>query len=70
MYINDVCSLLPFRVQLDGGNGEDIEVKKKDMKDRSCFEAISSDPDIKGAIGKICAHLETNSRQCQVYIKC
>ena len=55
-----------FRVQLEGGNGEDSELKKRDVKDRSCFEAISSDPDIKGAIGKICAHLETNSRQCQV----
>ena len=42
-------------------------MKKRDTKEcSSCFEAISSDPDIKGAIGKICAHLETNSRQCQV----
>ena len=52
---------------MEGGNGEESEVKKRDAKEcSSCFEAISSDPDIKGAIGKICAHLETNSRQCQV----
>ena len=58
---------MTFRVHLEGGNGEDSEMKKRDTKERSsCFEAISSDPDIKGAIGKICAHLETNSRQCQV----
>ena len=34
--------------------------------DKTCFTAVSSDSDIKSAIGKICAHLETNSRQCQV----
>ena len=53
---------------MEGGNGEENEVKKRDTKEcSSCFEAISSNPDIKGAIGKICAHLETNSRQCQVH---
>jgi hypothetical protein len=52
---------------LEGGNEEDGEpTKKRDVKTVSCFEAISADPDIKGAIAKICAHLETNSRQCQV----
>ena len=56
-----------YRVHLEGGSsGEDGEPKKRDAKAVSCFEAISSDPDIKGAIAKICAHLETNSRQCQV----
>ena len=35
-------------------------------EDETCFTAISLDPDIKSAIGKICTHLETNSRQCQV----
>ena len=35
---------------------------------RSCFEELNSDPGIRGAMNKICAHLETNSRQCQVRI--
>ena len=32
----------------------------------TCHEMIESDVDIKNAMTKICAHLETNSRQCQV----
>lgn len=38
----------------------------EDDGDMTCFKTFSSDSDIKSAIGKICAHLETNSRQCQV----
>ena len=32
----------------------------------TCFDVLNSDLDIKNAMSKICAHLETNSRQCQV----
>lgn len=34
--------------------------------DKTCYHAISSDSEIKNAISKISAHLETTSRQCQV----
>lgn len=34
--------------------------------DGTCFEVLNSDPEVKNAMNKICAHLETNSRQCQV----
>ena len=36
----------------------------------SCYSAISSDQDILTAIKKICAHLETSARQCQVGCEC
>lgn len=36
----------------------------------TCFEVLNSDTDIKGSMSKICAHLETNSRQCQVLYMC
>lgn len=35
----------------------------------TCMEVLKSDTDIKSAMSKICAHLETNSRQCQVGIR-
>lgn len=38
------------------------------LGDSSCMEVLKTDTEIKGAMSKICAHLETNSRQCQVYI--
>ena len=34
--------------------------------ERSCLELLKADTEIKNAMSKICAHLETNSRQCQV----
>ena len=34
----------------------------------TCFQVLNSDADIKNAMSKICAHLETNSRQCQVCV--
>lgn len=34
--------------------------------EKTCYEVMKSDPDIKNSMSKICAHLETNSRQCQV----
>ena len=34
--------------------------------DGSCLEVLRANSDIKNAMSKICAHLETNSRQCQV----
>ena len=46
--------------------GEMSKRNGEDDGDKTCLKAFSSDPDIKSAIGKICAHLETNSRQCQV----
>ncbi len=32
----------------------------------TCFDVLSSDGEVKNAMSKICAHLVTNSRQCQV----
>ena len=64
-----VTAVLIFRFQLEGWtSGEERGLMKRDVEDRSCYEPISSDPDIKGAIAKICTHLETNSRQSQVCI--
>lgn len=31
----------------------------------TCYPAITNDPDIRSAISKVTAHLETNARQCQ-----
>ena len=33
----------------------------------TCMDVLKLDPEIKSAMSKICAHLETNSRQCQVF---
>lgn len=33
---------------------------------KTCFEALCSDAELKSAVGKISAHLETNARHCQV----
>lgn len=77
-WMNDYLGLtkLILRMQLwrgqderEGEGEEEADKKGKgDDEDKTCFKAISSNPDIKNAIGKICAHLETNSRQCQVNI--
>ncbi len=32
----------------------------------SCFETLCGDTELKSAISKISAHLETNARHCQV----
>lgn len=40
----------------------------EDEKTQTCFEAVCSDDEIKGAVSKINAHLETNARQCQVCV--
>ena len=77
-WMNDYVSLAKFvrRVnpvqdaqELVGELRED-EVSKRDGEDKTYFKAFSSDSDIKSAVGKICAHLETNSRQCQVMSVC
>ena len=34
---------------------------------KNCYEALSRDAELKSAVGKISAHLETNARHCQVY---
>ncbi len=33
---------------------------------RTCYEALCGDAELKSAVGKISAHLETNARHCQV----
>lgn len=44
----------------------EVGTKREDGKNQTCFEAVCSDVEIKGAVSKINAHLETNARQCQV----
>ncbi len=34
----------------------------------SCFEALCGDAELKSAVSKISAHLETNARHCQVCV--
>ena len=76
-WMSDYISLtkLMQRVQAVQGGGregegeaEGVERDGGEEEDKTCFEAVSSEPDIKSAVGKICAHLETNSRQCQVIL--
>lgn len=34
----------------------------------SCYPVLREDPQIRSAIAKVSAHLETNARQCQVAV--
>ena len=48
----------------------EASTKQEDEKSSTYFGAVCSDVEIKGAVSKINAHLETNARQCQVHIMC
>ena len=75
-WLNDYIGLakLVRRVCVFGKQGEEREgeERERELKERDVFEdgtyftAVSLDADIKAAFGKVSAHLETNSRQCQV----
>ena len=56
-WMNDYIELARLVPRFGGGSIEG---------DKTCYQAISTDLEIRNAISKISAHLETNSRQCQV----